>query len=118
MKNTLKEKIDELNSLIVQGKAMEGFEKFYDPDVVMQENEMEPIEGKEKNRQREEQFFANVTEFRTARPLNVAIGDPCTMVEWHLDYTHKEWGVRNYKQVAVQEWKNGKIVKETFYYSA
>lgn len=117
MKNLLKEKINELNNLIIQGKAMEGFEKFYASDIVMQENEMEPTVGKEENRKQEEQFFANVTEFRVAEPLNVTIGENCTMVEWHLNYTHKEWGVRNYKQVAVQEWKNNKIIKETFYYS-
>lgn len=118
MMNSLQEKIEELNSLIVQGKAMEGFEKFYGRDVVMQENQEEPTVGKEKNRLREQEFFGNVEEFRTATPLNVTVGDDCTMVEWRLDYTHKVWGVRNYKQVAVQEWKDGKIMKETFYYSS
>jgi len=39
------------------------------------------------------------------------------MVEWHFDYTHKDWGIRNYTQVAVQDWKDGKIVKEKFYYA-
>jgi len=37
-------------------------------------------------------------------------------VKWHFDYTHKEWGTRNYTQVSVQHWKNGKIVKEQFFY--
>lgn len=115
--NTLKNKIEELNSLIVQGKAMEGFEKFYDNNVIMQENGMEPTIGKEANRRREEEFFGNVTEFRSADPLNVTVGGECTMVEWHFDYTHREWGVRDYRQVAVQEWKDGKIIRETFYYA-
>lgn len=37
--NTLKEKITTLNNLILEGKALEAFEKFYHPEVVMQENE-------------------------------------------------------------------------------
>ena len=33
------------------------------------------------------------------------------------NYTHKDYGVRNYKQVSTQRWKNGKIVEEKFYYN-
>ena len=113
----LLEKITDLNDLVLQGKAMEAFEKYYDNDVVMQENESEPTIGKESNRKREEEFFSNVTEFRSAQPFKVTIGQNATMVEWHYDYTHKEWGVRKYSQVSVQEWKNGKIIKEKFYYN-
>jgi hypothetical protein len=40
------------------------------------------------------------------------------MVEWHFDYTHKELGVKNFTQVAIQEWKNGKINREKFYYQS
>ena len=113
----LLEKITDLNDLILQGKAMEAFEKYYDDDVIMQENESEPAIGKEANRKREEAFLGNITEFRSAQVLKVTLGENTTMVEWQYDYTHKEWGIRNYTQVAVQEWKNGKIVKEKFYYN-
>ncbi|MDC6390558.1 hypothetical protein PP182_17860 [Maribacter sp. PR1] len=113
----LLEKMSDLNDLVLQGKAMEAFEKYYDENVIMQENESEPIVGKEANRKREEEFFGNITEFRGANPLKVTLGENTTMVEWHYDYTHKEWGVRNYSQVSVQEWKDGKIIKEKFYYN-
>lgn len=116
--NSISEKIHELNELFVQGKALEAFDKFYADEVVMQENEQEPTVGKEANRRREEEFFSKVTEIRKAEALRVAIGVGCTMVEWHFDYTHEDWGVRNYNQVSVQEWKDGKIVKETFYYGS
>ncbi len=114
----LLEKITDLNDLILQGKALEAFEKYYDDDVVMAENENEPTVGKASNRKREEEFFQSITEFRSAKPLKVTIGNNVTMVEWHYDYTHKDWGVRNYTQISVQEWKDGKIVKEKFYYNA
>ena len=111
----LLEKITDLNDLILQGKAMEAFEKYYDEDVTMQENESEPTIGKEVNRKGEEEFFRNVTEFRSAQRLKVTIGKNTTMVEWQYNYTHGEWGVRNYSQVSVQVWKNGGIIKEKFY---
>ncbi|WOK04972.1 nuclear transport factor 2 family protein [Imperialibacter roseus] len=114
--STLLEKISDLNDLVLQGKAMEAFERYYHEDVVMQENETKPTVGKAANRRREEEFFAAITEFRGAKPLKVAVGESVTMVEWHYDYTHKDWGTRNYTQISVQEWRNGQIVLEKFYY--
>ena len=116
--NNLIEKISTLNDMILQGKALEAFEEFYHEQIVMQENDNEEFVGKEINRKREEEFFASITEFRGAKPLKVAIGENTTMVEWHFDYTHKDWGVKNYIQVAVQDWKDGKIIKEKFYYGS
>jgi ketosteroid isomerase-like protein len=112
----LKENIEELNALIVQGRPMEAFEKFYHDDVVMQENDAEPMRGKDANRKREEDFFAAVTEFRREEVLDVAVGDNVTMVRWALDFTHKDWGVRKYTQVSVQHWADGKIIREQFFY--
>ena len=116
--NTLLQNISTINDMILQGQALDAFEEFYHEDVVMQENDQPEIEGKAANRKREIDFFGSITEFRAAKPLNVTVGENTTMVEWHFDYTHKDWGVRNYTQVAIQEWKDGKIIKEKFYYGA
>jgi len=116
--SNLLEKINEMNSMILQGKALEAFDKYYHEDVVMQENENTPVIGKLANRSREEEFFGAITEFRGAQPLKVTVGENTTIVEWHYDYTHKDWGVRNFDQVAVQEWKDGKIIREKFYYAS
>lgn len=111
----LKAKIEKMNSMILGGQIMEAFEEFYHDDVVMLEKTMVLAEGKDANRKREQEFLANLTEFRGAEVKAVAVGDDITMVEWHFDYTHKEWGVMNYDQVAVQRWKDGKIIREQFY---
>ncbi|GMN04818.1 nuclear transport factor 2 family protein [Croceitalea sp. MTPC5] len=116
--DTLLEKISTINDMILDGKALEAFDEYYHDDVVMQENDNPEIVGKVANRKREEEFFASITEFRGAKPLNVTIGENTTMVEWHFDYTHKDWGEKNYTQVALQEWHNGKIIKEKFYYGS
>ena len=113
---TLLEKINDLNGLVLQGKSLEAFDKYYHDKVIMQENENQPTVGKQANRKREEEFFSSITEFRDAKPLKVSAGNKFTMVQWHYDYTHKDWGVRKYTQVSVQEWRNGKIIKEQFFY--
>ncbi len=114
--NELINKINALNKMVLEGKALEGFEQYYDESVVMQENDLPETKGKSANRAREIEFFNSLTEFRGAKVLSVTSAEDKTMVEWFLDYTHKSWGIRKYHQVAVQTWKNGKIVHEKFYY--
>ena len=41
---------NELNQMILAGKAMEAFEKYYADDIVMQENDQPPRVGKAANR--------------------------------------------------------------------
>lgn len=110
--------IEELNRLVLAGRPLEAFDKFYHDEVVMQENENAPTIGKPANRMREETFFSNIIEFREAKPLTTAVGENVTMVVWHYDYTHKDWGVRNYTQASIQTWENGKIIREQFFYGS
>lgn len=114
----LKSKIEKLNEMVLNGQAMDALEEFYAENVVMQENNEEPILGKEANRKREEEFFSKITDFRGAAVKSVAVGENVTMVEWHFDYTHVDRGDCKYDQVAVQRWENGLIVNERFYYGS
>jgi hypothetical protein len=109
--------VDELNQMILEGKILDAFEKFYAEDVVMQDNDYPQRVGKAVNRQAEEAFVGGLTEFRGAKVINTLISDGIAVVEWWFDYTHKDYGVRAYTQVAVQRWKNGQIVEEKFYYN-
>lgn len=106
----------ELNTMIMGGEALEAFEKFYAEDIVMQENDQEPTIGKDANREREKAFFAAITEFRGVKVLANGAGENTTFSHWHNDFTHKDYGYRDYTQVAVRTWENDKIVKEIFYY--
>ena len=109
--------LKDLNDLVMQGRVMDAFEKYYHEDVVMQHNELPPTVSKEVNRKRKEKFISNLTDFRRAAVKGIGVGDDISFVIWEYDYTHKEWGVRNYSQVSVQQWKNGKIIHEKFVYS-
>ncbi len=109
--------VDELNQMILDGKILDAFEKFYADDIVMQDNNYPQRVGKDENRTYEEAFVNGLTEFRGARVENVLISDGIVIVEWWFDYTHKDYGVRNYKQICVQRWKDDKIVEEKFYYN-
>lgn len=115
----IKQRDEELNRMILKGRALEAFDKFYAEDVVMQEDDEEPFVGKDVNRQREEEFFGNVTELREAELNHAAVGDGVSMSTWSYDYTHAEWGDQQYDQVAVREWNDeGKVQKERFFKAA
>ena len=111
----LLENISDLNDLIIVGKTMEAFEKYYHEDVVIHKNKSAPIIGKSANRNRERAYVSLITESRLAKPLKVAIGEGIAMIEWYFDYTHKTLGIQIYNMVAIQEWKDGLIVREKTY---
>ena len=114
----LRTQVDQLNQMVLEGKILDAFEKFYDDTVVMQDNDYPARVGKDVNRQHEEAFVGGLTEFRGAKILNTLVSDDLAVTEWWFDYTHKDYGVRTYRQLAVQRWKNGKIVEEKFYYNS
>ncbi|MEE3719040.1 SnoaL-like domain-containing protein [Tumidithrix elongata RA019] len=114
----LRANFEEIKTLVLQGKAMEAFEKYYGENVTMQENENPATVGKAANRERELDFFSKVTEFRGAEVKAVAYGEDVIISEWFVDYTHAEWGKVTHDQVSVQRWKDGKVVHERFYYGA
>ncbi len=106
----------ELNAMILNGQALEAFEKYYDESIIMQENDSPPTIGKDANRVREWKFMDAITEFRGAQVLSTGVNEQTTFSHWKFDFTHKEWGERNYRQVAVRTWKDGKIINEVFHY--
>lgn len=116
--NTTLDKLDDLNRMITEGKIIEALEKHYHESVEMQENDAMPTIGKNRNIEREKEFLGNITEFRGASVKSFsAVHDNLTVAVWHFDYTHKEWGIRNYQQLSVQHWQDGKIIKEQFIYN-
>ena len=115
---SIKENVAELNSMILKGEILPAFDKFYAENVVMQDNDTPAREGKKACREFEENFVNNLTAFRGAEVKDVLVSEEAGIaaIEWHFDYDHKEWGTRNYTQVAVQRWQDGKIVNENFMY--
>lgn len=116
---SIKESVNELNQMILEGKLLEAFDKFYSNDIVMQDNESPAREGQRACRAFEETFVKSLTDFRGAKLGQVLVSEEAgvSACEWSFDYTHKDWGVRNYTQVTAQRWKDGKIVSEKFMYN-
>ena len=117
--SSIKENVEQLNQMILQGDILNAFEQFYSEEIRMQDNELPERIGKAECRLFEEAFVNNLTDFRGAKVKNVMISEDAgvSVVEWDFDYTHKEWGDRIYSQISVQKWKDGQIVNEKFLYN-
>jgi ketosteroid isomerase-like protein len=107
----------QLNDDVLSGKIMDAFEKYYADDVVMQENSEEPRKGKEANRKAEQEFMASVEAFNGASVKASAVNGDVTFSEWEMDITFKGGHRVKMNQVAVRQWKNGKIAHERFFYN-
>jgi len=116
---TIRENVEELNKMILGGDILGAFDKFYAEEVVQQDNETEARVGFKSCRTFEENFVNSLTAFRGAEVKNIMVSEEAGVasIEWAFDYTHKDWGDRNYTQVSVQRWKDGKIVSEKFLYN-
>jgi ketosteroid isomerase-like protein len=105
----------ELNEMIRQGKALEAFERFYADDVVMMENDQAFV-GKDVNRKREQEFFGRIKEVHAASIGATAVSGNTSFCEQSFDATFVDGSRIHMEEVAVRTWKDGKIVKERFYY--
>jgi len=114
---TFAQRDQELNDMILQGKILEAFEEFYAEDVVMEEGDQRR-EGKDANREYEEQFVGALQEFRSAKIHARAVDQEnhTTFSEWENDFTLEGVGDVLQKQVSVRTWnEDGQIVNEKFY---
>ena len=107
----------QLNEMILQGKILEAFDKFYADDIVMEEDGKERV-GKEANREYEEQFVDSLEEFHAAEILSRGVDEDrnVTLSEWHNDMTLDGVGRVQQQQVSIRVWNDdGQITREKFY---
>jgi|SRR6056297_53025 len=115
---SVKEKITDVYNHVANGTAMDAFEKYYDEDVVMILEDGTEVEGKDANRERENEFFGSVESFNGMGIVAITSNEDeeATAVESWMDVTFKGAGESTkIQQVATQQWEKGKIVRERFY---
>jgi ketosteroid isomerase-like protein len=106
----------ELNDMIRAGRALDAFERFYAEDVVMMENDV-AFEGKDTNRKREQDFFGSIVELHGSGIGKVAVGDDTAFCEQWFEATFTDGRRIHLEEVSVRTWRDGKVVRERFYYA-
>lgn len=115
--NTLKEKVQTFNQLIINDETVKAMEVFYADDVELQENEAAPRTGKEACIAREK---LALSKFGLGIEITKQAIDEVNLVvfsEYLMTITNIETQQVTYRtEISVQQWKNGLITQEKFYY--
>ena len=106
---------DEVNQLILEGKNDEAFVRYYDENVVAQENDEPERHGREQWRAARAEMGKNVEKADVKLLSNAANGD-VSFSAWDMTLEIKGMGTMRIQQVAVRRWKHGRIVRERFYH--
>ncbi len=110
-----------LYAMIGEGKLAEAIDELYDDKVQVIEANGDSFEGKETQKKRVEEWQNGLEAFHGSGVSAITANeqDGVTMVESWVDVTFKGApGPMKFEEVGVQQWKDGKIVRERFYYNA
>ena len=113
----LENDIKEFNQLIINGLTLEAMEKFYADDVEMQENNEVPRKGKAFCIEHEKAALSKVKSLKIEL-LNQAIDKEkgTVFTQLKMEFMNKKDQKICLDEVSMQQWENGKIVKEKFFY--
>jgi hypothetical protein len=114
----LEEKTAQLNRLIINGETVKAIGLFYAENISMQENEAAARLGKMNCIKAEKENLSNSSEVKFTL-LNQTINNESGIVmsEWKITYTDKNGNKKMLQKISVQQWKNGLIEQEKFYYN-
>jgi ketosteroid isomerase-like protein len=112
-----RERVSSLIAYVERGDILGALAEFYDDNVSMQENANTPTLGREANLERERAFFADITVHRH-RALAAVVDGDLAVISWLLEFSGADGQRYRLDQVAHQTWKDGKIIRERFYYDS
>lgn len=113
-------RVRDLIGYVQQGRVIDAMYEFYAPDVRMQENNNPPTVGLEANVERERKFVESVRQWKRfdVHSVGVDAEKGRAFVQSELEFEGVDGKTCRSDQVAVQTWRDGKIVHEKFYYDA
>ena len=112
-----KNQVAQLVRLVEANRILDAIDEFYDDNVSMQDNLNPPVVGKDANRERERAFFGGIT-VHGNRALSVAIDGDQAVIHWLFEFTGGDGKRYRLDQLSHQDWRDGRIVRERFYYDS
>ncbi len=106
--------VDTFVSLVENGRFIEALQRYYHPAAVVWENQQASRSGLDaliENEQRVLNAFTAVE----GRALQVMVDGDGVAIQWRFEFSSDAAHV-SLDEMAVQQWNDGKIVHERFYY--
>ena len=110
----VKDQVQKMNSLMEKGAKAESFDEFYDENAVRQENDDPPM----KREEAKEQMTKMMENIKSAsyKVISSLAGENISMTQWEIAFKMKNGKKFILNEVAVQKWRNGKIIHERYYH--
>ena len=114
---TNKERAQDIHDMMLQGQLLEAFDRYYHDDVVLAEPRG-TWSGKATCREHEVEFLNYVKEFHGLEVRSLASNEETGVVfiETMMDVTFQDGNRVQMEQVSRQQWKDGQVIDERFYY--
>jgi ketosteroid isomerase-like protein len=112
---SIKPQVLDLISLVENGQMLEAMTRYYAETVAMQENISPPVVGFTENYAREAAFYGSLKALKFTLISVVVEGDRAA-INWVFDYTTGDGTQYRMDEIAIQTWRNGKIVHERYVY--
>ena len=112
---SIKPQVLDLIGLVENGQMLEAMNRYYAENVAMQENVSPPSVGFAENYAREEAFYGSLQALNFNLVSVVVEGDRA-VINWVFDYTTAEGTQYRMDEIAIQTWRDGKVVHERYIY--
>lgn len=101
--------------LVEAGKFLEAIQEYYAENATMQENDAPPRRGLAALLENERKVLASVKDMR-GRADSFLVDVDRAAINWVFEYVDASGVRRRLNEVAYQQWRDGAIIAEKFYY--
>ena len=113
----LRDRVQELLDFLKTNPSPEQvYEQFYDENVVVQENLQPSRVGRAISIERQKRMNSNVKEVHEFKIGAVLVDGDRSVIEAHIDMTTLDGHHIRIEELAMQTWRDGRIVHERFFY--
>lgn len=109
-------RVSEFIDAVVNGDHAEAIAQFYTEDASMQENALPPRTGRDALIAHEQKALSRICSIHTHAPGAILIDGDRVAIHWTFDAVGKDGVTRRLTEVAMQEWRDDRIVAERFFY--
>lgn len=114
---TLRDRVQELLDFQKTNPPVEQiYERFYDENVVVQENLQPPRVGRAISIERQQRMNANVKELHDFQIGAVLVDGDRSVIEMQLEITTVDGYRIHIEELGLQTWRDGRIIHERYFY--
>ncbi len=106
--------LDELIALMAAGKPLEAFDQFYHNDIEKTDLDGVLKKGKAVNDNANLELLSKLKAVRDLTAVGKIVKGNRSFLVWSVDFDHADNGTVKAVEVAIQDWQDGKIIRERF----